>query len=178
MNRNIFDMGTLSYIGLGLVLTILVVKLIRIGVRASRRQEFKDWKINDVIIISAASSFYSSINDKVKSNAVPIVGWTDRDLYFKIGNQVYKTDWDCFKSNKSALWRRNYDECEKMMGTPPLFDTHVDLPEERNEKSKTIDGIPIETMNETLCQVYLQKAIDEEDYDTAELIRKRLENFK
>ncbi len=171
-------MGTLSYIGLGFILLMLVVKLIRINVRSSRRKEFKDWKINDVIIISASSAFYSSVNDKIKSNALPIVGWTDCDLFFKVGNQVYKTDWDCFKSNKSASWRRNYEKCEKVMGVKPAFDTHVDLPEENNEKSKTIDGIPIETMNETLCQVYLQKAIESEDYNTAELIRKRLENFR
>jgi hypothetical protein len=33
-------------------------------------------------------------------------------------------------------------------------------------------------MNEIECEVYLKKALDEEDYDTAELIKKRMEKFR
>jgi hypothetical protein len=33
-------------------------------------------------------------------------------------------------------------------------------------------------MSEIECEVYLKKALEEEDYDTAELIRKRMEKFR
>jgi hypothetical protein len=33
-------------------------------------------------------------------------------------------------------------------------------------------------MNEIECEVYLKKALGEEDYDTAELIKKRMEKFR
>jgi hypothetical protein len=36
----------------------------------------------------------------------------------------------------------------------------------------------IDSLNETECQVYLNKAIEEEDYELAEKIRKQLKKFK
>jgi hypothetical protein len=33
-------------------------------------------------------------------------------------------------------------------------------------------------MNEIECEVYLKQAIENEDYDTAELIKKRMEKFR
>jgi hypothetical protein len=33
-------------------------------------------------------------------------------------------------------------------------------------------------MNETECQAYLDKAIEEEDYELAEKLRKQLEKFR
>ena len=48
-----------------------------------------------------------------------------------------------------------------------------------NEKDggKT-NGKDISSMNETECQAYLTRAIEEEDYELAEKIRKQLEKFK
>ena len=40
------------------------------------------------------------------------------------------------------------------------------------------NGKPIDVMSEIECEVYLKKALEEEDYDTAELIRKRMEKFR
>jgi len=51
----------------------------------------------------------------------------------------------------------------------------------KNETSETfllVDGQPIETMNETLCKIHLEKALKEEKYELAEALRKRLENFR
>lgn len=36
----------------------------------------------------------------------------------------------------------------------------------------------IENMNQTECVIYLKMAIEEENFEVAELISKRLENFK
>jgi len=32
---------------------------------------------------------------------------------------VHKCEWSWFDSNKSALWRRNYDECKNYVGVDP-----------------------------------------------------------
>ena len=63
------------------------------------------------------------------------------------------------------------------MGSKPGFNPHVE-PEKPNESSGTIDGEPIETMSEIKCQVHLKKAIEEENYELADKLRKRLENFR
>ena len=63
------------------------------------------------------------------------------------------------------------------MGSEPGFNPHVE-PEKSNTPSGTVEGEPIETMNETMCQVYLKKAIEEENYELADRLRKRLENFR
>jgi hypothetical protein len=43
--------------------------------------------------------------------------------------------------------------------------------------SKT-NGKDVSSMNETECQAYLNKAIQEEDYELADKLRKRLEKFR
>lgn len=48
-----------------------------------------------------------------------------------------------------------------------------------NEKDADIfNGKDISSMNETECQAYLNKAIEEEDYELAEKIRKQLNKFR
>ena len=60
------------------------------------------------------------------------------------------------------------------MGKTPGFKPELtDLP-----SSHKIDGKPIELLSEIECQVYLKNAIEQEDYDSAELIRKRMESFR
>ena len=46
-----------------------------------------------------------------------------------------------------------------------------------SDSGKT-NGKEISSMNETECQAYLNKAIEDEDYELAEKIRKQLEKFK
>ena len=64
------------------------------------------------------------------------------------------------------------------MGKDPGFDSGVREEGLSNSASLSIDGHLIETMNETLCKIYLEQAIKEEKYEIAEAIRKRLENFR
>jgi hypothetical protein len=48
-----------------------------------------------------------------------------------------------------------------------------------NEKDvDNVNGKDISSMNETECQAYLDKAIEEEDYELAEKLRKQLEKFR
>ena len=139
----------------------------------SRKSEFKDWIVGDKLILKTNSSMYAAMQ-KLNQDLVDVVGWNENNIYLKIGDTTHKCEWSCFDSNKSALWRRNYDECKKYMGVDPGFNAELG---ESNSKAK-IRGKTIELLSEVECEVYLMIAIDEEDYDTAELIKRRMEKFR
>jgi hypothetical protein len=139
----------------------------------SRKSEFKDWIVGDKLILKASSVEYTEIQ-KLNQSLGNVVGWNVDNIYLKIGDTTHKCEWSCFDSNKSALWRRNYDECKKYMGVDPGFNAELG---ESNSKAK-IRGKTIELLSEVECEVYLMIAIDEEDYDTAELIKRRMEKFR
>ena len=48
----------------------------------------------------------------------------------------------------------------------------------KESDSDITNGKDISSMNETECQVYLNQALEEEDYELAEKIRKQLEKFR
>jgi hypothetical protein len=139
----------------------------------SRKSEFKDWIVGDKLILKTSSVEYTKIQ-KLNQSLGNVVGWNVDNIYLKIGDTTYKCEWSCFDSNKSALWRRNYDECKKYMGVDPGFNAELG---ESNSKAK-IHGKTIELLSEVECEVYLKIAINEEDYDTAELIKRRMEKFR
>jgi hypothetical protein len=60
------------------------------------------------------------------------------------------------------------------MGVEPGFKSELG----ESKSGGKIDGKPIELLNEIECEVYLKAAIDDQDYETAELIRKRMEKFR
>jgi hypothetical protein len=62
------------------------------------------------------------------------------------------------------------------MGINPGFSGCID--DESETIGKKVDGKPVDLMNEIECEVYLKKAIENEDFDTAELIKKRMEKFR
>ena len=138
-----------------------------------RKSEFKDWIVGDKLILKTSSVEYTKIQ-KLNQSLGNVVGWNVDNIYLKIGDTTHKCEWSCFDSNKSALWRRNYDECKKYMGVDPGFNAELG---ESNSKAK-IRGKTIELLSEVECEVYLMIAIDEEDYDTAELIKRRMEKFR
>jgi hypothetical protein len=139
----------------------------------SRKSEFKDWIVGDKLILKTSSVEYTEIQ-KLNQTLGNVVGWNVDNIYLKIGDTTHKCEWSCFDSNKSALWRRNYDECKKYMGVDPGFNAELG---ESNSKAK-IHGKTIELLSEVECEVYLKIAINEEDYDTAELIKRRMEKFR
>jgi hypothetical protein len=87
---------------------------------------------------------------------------------------VYQVNWSVMNFNKSYTWRKNYEDAKKIMGCDPAFSGGVG----ESSIGKVYDGKPIDVMNEIECEVYLKKALSEEDYDTAELIKKRMEKFR
>ena len=160
----------------GIVLGIIVLSfLFHLTKLNLRKLEYKDWVIGDKIIVKTDSSEYQYLKELGQSMGT-VVGWNENNIYLKIGDSTHKCNWDCFGSNKSASWRRNYDECKKSMGVEPGF--NAELGESKPISGKMIHGKPIEMLNEVECEVFLKMAIEEEDYDTAELIKKRMEKFR
>jgi hypothetical protein len=176
-------MATLTYIGLA----ILVVTVIIIGVSSaksrSRKAEYKDWKIGDKLVLDAYNGDTAyTVLKKSGKNYATLCGWSKNNIYVDVhdGN-VYKIEWDELKLNKSALWRRNFEEAKEAMGVDPHFSADIEESDRSSTPSSpkgTIDGKPIELLSEVECEVYLKKAIEEEDYQTAEALRKRIEHFR
>lgn len=161
---------------IGAVVTICLIAFwAHLNTLKSRQREYKDWEIDDLIIVNP--HYMGHITFSNGKQLAKVKGWNEYDIYLNFGdNQVHKFDWDIFKSNKSALWRRNYKECEKAMGKKPGFSGGCS--DSGIKGGRKINGKPIELLNETECQVYLTEAIVDEDYELAELIRKRLEKFR
>jgi hypothetical protein len=109
-----------------------------------------------------------------------VKGWSVDHVYLDLGDDsTTKSTWDKIDTNKSALWRRNVKECESAMGKKPGFVAKVnDEGVEQPNSGDKIDGKPIILLTETECQAYLKQAIDGENYDMAEKIRKQMEKYR
>jgi hypothetical protein len=168
---------TILLIVLGIIVGFFLVSfsihLINLKIR---RKEFKDWKVGDLLILKTNSTEHYQITKEGKSMA-KVLGWTEDHLYLEIDNSTRQCSWDCFSDNKSAIWRRNYDNCKLAMGVDPGFNSAV-RDSSSSLSGKKVEGKAIELLSEVECEVYLKKAIENEDYDTAELIRKRMEKFR
>ncbi len=141
-------------IGGVLILTWVQVK--------NRKKETSDWQVGDKICISGKDDLYR------------VLGWYDEALYVEIEGIVHKLEWDRFKFNKSAIWRRNYKNCENYMnGVKPGFAPGLKTPSKME-----IDGKPVELLTEIECQIHLKKALDSENYELAEAIRKQMEKYR
>lgn len=129
-----------------------------------RRSQYKNWEVGDLVAL------------KNYSDLRKLQGWSDEALYIEDKNgTTTKVGWDKYNFNKSAVWRANYDECKKAMGKDPDFTRGLTS---NNTIGKKVDGKPIELLSEVECEVYLKQSLANEDYETAELIRKRMEKFR
>lgn len=155
-------------------LTVLFYFVHRMTLK-SRKSEFKDWKVGDLLILKSSSTEHYEIQ-KLGRSMARVLGWTEYHLYIEIGDSTRKCSWDCFSDNKSAIWRRNFENCKSAMGVDPGFKPGVS--DSSSLSGKQVEGKLIELLTEVECEVYLKKAIENEDYDLAELIRKRMEKFR
>jgi hypothetical protein len=166
---------------LGVILSIVLLFLLSLGIAGSiktknRKKKCKDWKVGDKLILTRYGDYSSIVTKNHKEFAI-LKGWSLTDLYIDCGDgSVYKVDWDVLLNNKSDLWRQNYEEAKKVMGVNPGFSGGVG--DESESTGKKVEGKPVDLMSEIECEVYLKKAIENEDYDTAELIKKRMEKFR
>ena len=178
-------MTTLAYLSLGVLALVLLLIIKKYLKTRARKLECAKWLTDDMLILDRyeGDDAYRVLKDSGKSYAI-LKGWSLDHLYVDVhdGN-VYKIEWCEMKENKSALWRNNFNEAKKVMGSDPAFNAGV-VQVERNGGSTTkgisgmIDGKPIELLSEVECEVYLKQAIEAEDYSTAESIRKRIDHFR
>ena len=163
---------------LGIILGTILLILAMIGVGGSiqdknRRAKCKNWKVGDKLALCRGK--YNDILEHRKKEYAILNGWDLEHLYIDCGdNMTYQVNWSVMNFNKSATWRKNYEEAKKVMGCDPGFSGGVG----ESSIGRIYNGKPIDVMSEIECEVYLKKALEEEDYDTAELIRKRMEKFR
>ena len=170
---------------LGIILGIILLLVAMIGVGGSiqdknRRAKCKNWKIGDKIALKS-NDYKNILRNKNKDFAI-LKGWDLEHLYIDCGDgMVYQVSWSVMDFNKSAIWRENYENAKKVMGCNPAFTYEVN--DSRGGSKSSFDGQKyegkvIEVMSEIECEVYLKKALEEENYEAADLIRKRKENFR
>lgn len=170
---------------LGIILGIILLLVAMIGVGGSiqdknRRAKCKNWKIGDKIALKS-NDYKNILRNKNKDFAI-LKGWDLEHLYIDCGDgMVYQVSWSVMDFNKSAIWRENYENAKKFMGCNPAFTYEVN--DSRGGSKSSFDGQKyegkvIEVMSEIECEVYLKKALEEENYEAADLIRKRKENFR
>lgn len=165
---------------LGIIVGIILLLVAMIGVGGSiqdknRRAKCKNWKVGDKLALNKGR--HNDILENKRKEYAILKGWDLEHLYIDCGDDmVYQVNWSVMNFNKSYTWRKNYDDAKKVMGCDPAFSGGVG--ESNNSIGRIYNGKPIDVMSEIECEVYLKKALSEEDYDTAELIRKRMEKFR
>lgn len=170
---------------LGIILGIILLLVAMIGVGGSiqdknRRAKCKNWKVGDKLTLCKGR--HNDILENKRKEYAILKGWDLKNLYIDCGDgMVYQVSWSVMDFNKSAIWRENYENAKKVMGCNPAFTYEVN--DSRGGSGSSFDGQKyegkvIEVMSEIECEVYLKKALEEENYEAADLIRKRKENFR
>jgi hypothetical protein len=165
-------------LGIILGVILLIVSLIWVGgsiIDKNRRSRSKNFKIGDKLALNSGK--HKRILQEKRKDFAILKGWDVSNLYIDCGDgMVYQVDWSVMDYNKSAIWRKNYEDAKNFMGCDPAFVGHVE--DNSSSTNRIYQGKPIDSMNEIECEVYLKKALEEEDYETADMIRKRQEKFR
>jgi hypothetical protein len=169
-------MDTVSLVILGgIILLIFLIALIHSIKKGFKKHEISDWEIGDKIRFKTNSTIFREL-ERVGLDLATLEGWELDNLYVSVKNTVYQVGWEDFDYNKSAIWRRNYDKAKSVMGSEPNF--YRGIKNSTTESNGKVDGKPIDLLNETECQVQLKIALENEDYDLANLLKERLEKFR
>jgi hypothetical protein len=99
------------------------------------------------------------------------------DILYNDVTKKYKLEYRGYKPESHSL----YDELFKRMrllNEGLAYHKGGELFAYNEKDADNLNGKDISSMNETECQAYLDKAIEEEDYELAEKLRKQLEKFK
>lgn len=166
---------------LGIIGGVILLIIALIGVGGSiqdknRKAKCKNWKVGDKLALCRGNRYYDILQQKKREFAI-LKGWDLENLYIDCGdNMIYQVDWPIMNFNKSAIWRENYENAKNFMGCDPAFTGHVG--DGSSSINRIYQGKSIDSMNEIECEVYLKKALEEEDYETADMIRQRQEKFR
>lgn len=152
-----------------IVSIILLAKIRTFILYRLRKREYKDWQIGDEI------KFLLNFKYKIYI----LGGWSKGFIVVKTEDGNFgELKWNNFIENCSALRRRKFDMCKNDMGKEPGFTPLQKMLTKKKSFSSYNDGKDISLWTETECQTFLKIALDTEDYEIAELIKKRLEYFR
>jgi len=154
----------IGYIVVGTCLAVTSVIITQALLKKrSRKKEYSDWQVGDTVYLVNSDSLHI------------LLGWEPGAFYIEKDETVHRVEWDNFNYNKSAIWRRNHRACEKAMGKDPGFVPGLG---ERKKINDQIDGKPIDLLSEIECQIYLKQALETENYELAEKIKKQMEKYR
>ena len=119
------------------------------------------------------------VGDKIKMfgyvRMFDLLGWSKDSFYIDKDGETIKYRLDEIEINHSAEWRKSYKECKTFMGKEPGFDSTTG---DRKSSVKVVNGRTINSLYETECLIYLKQCLDDEDFETAELIKQRMDELK
>jgi len=169
-----FSGFVLAGIVLGYIYSLLKIK--------NRKIRSSTWEVGDVILIKRTEislGLNKVLEKNGNTNVVKLSGWNEESVMFEFGNKVFIEEWKAIDMNKSDYWRTQFNNCKGFMGKDPSFTPVVtDVVPSSTSNTDMIDGQPIETLSETMCEAYLRQALNQENYELAEKLRKRMERFR
>lgn len=152
--------------------TISLILSIRWIIRFLRKHEFRDWEIDDEIKTITGETYLIS-------------GWNKKFIVVITDDGIHRMmKWIDFSENLSAKRRRYYELCKKDMKMAPAFEPHQHMNnvtkrvKKQTTSSSYNDGKDISLWSEIECQTYLKIALESEDYEFAEKIKKQMEKYR
>lgn len=99
------------------------------------------------------------------------------DILFNDVTKKYKLEQRGWKPESHTMYPELF-KYMRMLNEGLAYHKGGELYTYKESDSDITNGKDISSMNETECQVYLNQALEEEDYELAEKIRKQLEKFR
>jgi hypothetical protein len=146
-----------------------------------RKKQCATWEVGDVIVVKryeVSNGLTKELQKNGNLRTVKLSGWNEDNVMFELGNKYFIEEWKSIDTNKSDYWRTQHNKCKNFMGKNPSFNPIVTDKVSLSSDIDMIDGQPIETLSEIMCEVYLKQAISQENYELADKLRKRMERFR
>jgi len=134
------------------------------------------WEVGDNMVLERDAILRMRLMEPC---APQLAGFYEDFVFIKCGNLTINMGWDDIMYNKSYMWRKFYRESHKFMGVEPGFEETLKESEDRNNSNtESTTKLDVRFLNETECKVYLDIALENEDYELADKLRKRLEELE
>jgi len=136
----------------------------------------KGWQVGDNIVLERDAIFRMRLNHPCTPQ---LAGFYEDFVFIKCGNFTINMGWDDILYNKSYMWRKFHSESKKFMGEEPGFSESLIENESRDDSnSEATTEIDVRYLTEIECKLYLDIALENEDYELADKLRKRLEELE
>ena len=99
------------------------------------------------------------------------------DILYNDVTKKYKLEYRGYKPESHTLYGELFKRL-RLLNEGLAYHKGGELFAYSEKDADRFNGKDISSMNETECQAYLDKAIEEEDYELAEKLRKQLEKFR